>query len=503
MTAFTERINRAADAASCQFLSAAGGSLVTAGVWGASTGAGAGWGLATMGLGGAALLAANLACPDGWDPDGENTLPTTGGALIEPGSCLKTDGCFLEIRDKNGSQVFGDVNQELVSVVLNGFYPNGEPKMLITVVDCQGVLKSDDEPLDRAPIRTQIKPGGNCTGDPAPPQGPIEYDFTTTINDGPDCNINVTLQGFADGGGGRVGPVWKIEPAPGAGRAGGGVISGCNFEPVIQWNPGGDGGSGGGGGNGPIIGPFPPDPDEPGPPGSPPPWVDALQDLITGIAANVITDALEDALAPPVPGTVYRVNSICEVDEDGEPVSLATEIPIGSAVYQSAVLQRLDAVAALLQPLKDYKQPICRERPELKGDFRTISFISDERSAFGDGRLRKRFRYRSQSGIGLDQLVAHWADFVWNAGPVCVQHSGHSWGTPQVWAASATEGKRVIQHAGREAGVDPDQVGQWTVSGSNNPRFGMSGTMRVNTKGGYYWVTERLGSNARPLVMRT
>ena len=217
----------------------------------------------------------------------------------------------------------------------------------------------------------------------------------------------------------------------------------------------------------------------------------------------LLLESLLGYFQPNVPGDIYRLVSVCEKDEDGEPVSRAVEQVIPSTDSISAILSRLDALVPLLQGQKDFKQPICRDKVQPQGDYRTISFISDERSAAGDGRLRKRFRYRSQSGVGLAGVVDHWRDFVWDAGPVCVQHSGHHWGTPQVWAASVDEGKRVIQHAGREAGIDPDQVGKWTVSGSDNPRFGMSGTMRVNTKGGYYWITERLGSNGRPLVGAT
>jgi len=115
----------------------------------------------------------------------------------------------------------------------------------------------------------------------------------------------------------------------------------------------------------------------------------------------------------------------------------------------------------------------------------------------------KRFRYRSESSNDLGRLVDHWSDFTWSAGPVCVQHSGSSVGTPQVWASSADEGKRVIRHAFGEAGVNPDQTGKWTVGGSDNPRYGVPGKMRVCTKGGYYWITERLGSDSRPKVVQT
>jgi hypothetical protein len=151
--------------------------------------------------------------------------------------------------------------------------------------------------------------------------------------------------------------------------------------------------------------------------------------------------------------------------------------------------------------LKEIKDCACNSNEQpLEGDYRTITFISDEYSPEGKRRLSKRFRYRSGSGIGLSGVVEHWRSFTWQAGPVCVSHKGSTLGAPQVWAATAEEGKRVIRHAAGEAGVNADQVGRWLVSGSTDPRYGMPGTMRVNTKGGYYWITSRLGPDERPLV---
>ena len=160
-----------------------------------------------------------------------------------------------------------------------------------------------------------------------------------------------------------------------------------------------------------------------------------------------------------------------------------------------------DDIKAKLDEIKD-----CACGPDeqpLEGDYRTISFISDEYSPEGRNRVRKRFRYRSSSGVGLSGVVEHWRSFTWAAGPVCVSHKGSTLGAPQVWAATAEEGKRVIRHAAGEAGINADQVGRWLVSGSTDPRYGMPGTMRVNTKGGYYWITSRLGPDERPLVQET
>ena len=223
------------------------------------------------------------------------------------------------------------------------------------------------------------------------------------------------------------------------------------------------------------------------------PWADLL------LLLAALLDLL-NAEPPQYEADTYILKGFCEeLNDDGEQPEFST--PILGGTFDVAVLSRLDAMQHLLQAHLGYKTPICTEpKPELKGDWRTISFISDETSPFGKSRLRKRLRYRSESGVELSGLVDHWANFVWEAGPVCVIHKGSSVGTPQVWASSIDEGKRVLRHAFGESGVDPDQVGEWRVSGSDNPRFGVSGTMRVNTDGGYYWITERLGSNNRPQV---
>ena len=210
--------------------------------------------------------------------------------------------------------------------------------------------------------------------------------------------------------------------------------------------------------------------------------------------------------APLLTGTTYYLYPPCEDPEDwglepGEYPEL--EFPIADANAWEGIAKRIDAVAEMIDWHLSCKQPTCKCAPTLEGEFRTISFRSDDVSPYGKSRLRKRFRYRSVSGIDLGGVVNHWRDFSFEAGPVCVQHKGASWGTPQVWAATADEGKRVIRHAAGEAGLDPDSEGQWVISGSNSARVGVSGTMRVDTKGGYYWITARDGSDGRPIVAKT
>ena len=162
-----------------------------------------------------------------------------------------------------------------------------------------------------------------------------------------------------------------------------------------------------------------------------------------------------------------------------------------------------DDLDKIKEELEKLKECACPEKPVQEGDYRTISFRSDETSPFGKSRLRKRFKYRSQSGLDLGAVVDHWADFEFAAGPVAVGHVGSALGSPQVWAATADEGKRVIRHAGGEAGIDPDQVGEWRIGSRDNARYGVSGQMRVDTTGGYYWITARDGSDGPPIVVRT
>ena len=254
---------------------------------------------------------------------------------------------------------------------------------------------------------------------------------------------------------------------------------------------------GGDGGNGPpTVGPFPPD--VPWPPEGPgiPDW---LKNFLSDFAADIVQDTLVELFKSPYAGTTYRLVSVCETDASGEPISEAIEEVIPTLPINDAILTRLDALVPLLQGQKDFKQPVCPP-VKLSGELRTIGFISEDYSPNGRNRLRKRLRYRSVSGIGLNALIDHWKDFEFEAGPVVVKHRGSSWGTVTVWAASSDEGKRVIRHAAGEAGIDADQTGRWEISGSTSTRLGMPGKMKVNTSGGYFWITARDGASARPLV---
>ena len=471
--------------------------------------------------------------PPDW-PDNDTECSEEGG--IAEGQCLQavpgplTEGnCGLILFRNGGTSQYRPVRQ-LIKTCRSGTYPNGTPKVTTTFINCDGELQTDDEAEeDLWPITTEVEDGYGCeryidNPPPKDPDDPIGPDIPGPEDDN-GCKWTLTpIDSYVSSSGVFH---FKYKVCPDKPECG---------ECFTYWHTQ----------DGPQIhtpdAPDPPPPGadctcedgEPGPQGPPGPkgekgdpggdccdeTLSKLDQLISGQQTILdslpeesfdwgrllqillaILDILENP--PEYDANTYTLTGVCEpVNDNGAQPVFST--PVVGGIFPVAALSRLDAMQQLLQAHLGYKTPVCGpERPELKGDYRTLTFVSDEKSPNGDGRVVKRFRYRSESSNDLGRLVDYWADFTWRAGPVCVQHSGSSVGTPQVWAASADEGKRVIRHAFREAGVDPDQVGKWTVGGSDNPRYGMPGTMRVCTKGGYYWITERLGSNNRPLVKRT
>jgi hypothetical protein len=341
-----------------------------------------------------------------------------------------------------------------------------------------------------ASYRLFLQDGNKCEKEapdqPADPTEPIT-DYSPELN----CELTADLGGFLVNPSGNVSPIIKYSAGEPNLRADGGIISGCNwYGDIVQVSP--DGGCGC-----PPTGPLPPDIPWPIPEDGIPEW---LRDLVTGIAADLIADQIDDALEQDLPPAVYKLIAPCDVDSEGNPLEVEVQIPPQKA--NAAIAARIEALVPLLQGQKDFKQPICPPvKPE--GEFRTIGFISEKTSPNGKSALRKRLRYRSVSGLGLNALIDYWKDFRFEAGPVTVKHRGSSWGTITVWAASADEGKRVIRHAAGEAGVDADQTGRWEISGSSSSRLGMPGSMKVNQSGGYYWITARDGSDNRPLVGTT
>ena len=272
-------------------------------------------------------------------------------------------------------------------------------------------------------------------------------------------------------------------------RAGGGRMGGCNFEPTLIVY-GGDGG----GGDGVPIPPVP----TPGDDGQPW-WVPLAKQAAATAAGNLIASGLRALFTQPYEGVLYQMPAPCDVDEEGNPLVWTGSIP--PQAFQKATLDRLDALSNQMAQHLAWKTPICGDVPvDVEGEWRKISFRSDEVSPYGKSRLRKYLRYRSMSGIGLGDLVDHWKTFTWTSGATRVRHSGASWGTVEVWASSLDEGKRVIQHAAREAGIDTAKAGRWTDRVSSSTRLGVSLLMRVDTRKGFYWISMRDGSDNRPIV---
>ena len=494
MTTPNDRFLEATKQGACNFFSAAGSSLTSFGVYSLVTGAGA----APLTAGLAAQMVTAYACT--WDPNGDPPPD-------KPGSyegCAKVERGTLIAQWQTVDDSWIDNTKGLVEIKEYRATPVVDPDS--GTVRYETVLKAIDEEGEEVNkefilsggslgrLRTIIDPNNSfpdarCV-EPAPGGGP---DIPTTTYTDPEsgCVLNVDFQGLVEGQGGLATPVFKISPGAEL-RTDGGVIGGCNFEPTIYMLPPG------GGGDPPVDGPWLPEWDDGPPEGFP--WGDTLRKLAAGLAGNILADEIQKLFEQPWAGVEYRIDPSCT---GAEPAEQPVVVEIPPLKGQDAILTRIDALVPLLQAQKDLKQPICRETPTQEGEYRTISFRSEQTSPFGSGRLRKRFRYRSVSGIGLEELVDYWADFSFEAGPIIVSHKGGSWGAPQVWASTADEGKRVIRHAGGEAGLDPDQVGKWEISGSRDPRFGVSGTMKVDTTGGYYWITARLGSSERPIVAKT
>jgi hypothetical protein len=205
------------------------------------------------------------------------------------------------------------------------------------------------------------------------------------------------------------------------------------------------------------------------------------------------------------PGDFYRLTSVCETNDQGEPVDRAVEVTIPPGFRNPAASSRIrfEAMVELMQGLKDFRQPTCN-RGAAVGQLVSVDFQSDEVSPGGTRRLRKLLRYRDQTNTPLADHTAHWDTFSWEAGPAIVKHINGPWGQVQVWGSDADEAKRVIRHAGTIAGVDPDAVGEWVVTSSTDPRYGQTGTMRLARRktwaGEILQISKRDGPSGRPIV---
>ena len=331
-----------------------------------------------------------------------------------------------------------------------------------------------------------IEGGDKDPGNPDPGFDPYDYTDPET-----NCNYTLKLEGFVQQyKDGPVQPVWNIQSAGETTRAGGGVIGGCSLSPTIYIGGNGDGP---GGPNGPPQVPVPPLP--PGPDDDDIPWwVSALAGAAGGALLNQILEALKNFGSPTFNEGSFTLTAPCDYDEEGNPQTRTWEFLEGS--FEERMNAHQVALMEIMQQHLNWKTPTCTsEKPPLEGEWVTTRWESTEVMPHSGHRLRKQFRYRSKSSLDLAQRSAYWENFQWQSGDVCVIHKGAWWGTPQVWAASEEEGKRVIRFAAGEAGLDPDQVGEWTISRSSSPRYGMSGTMKIQLYKGFPWISSRGGAS--------
>lgn len=485
-----EQLDRAAAATVCDALSAGGTALVGTGVATAAIGGG---GLVPFTLGMASLLAANYACGPTDIQENPNTPPSgTSG-------CIETSGASFPRYSSPGGLTGGagfDGIQwdKIISVVPES---SGDPDYTYYTVTCRridgGVVQADRQLratgttfyLDPGPGASCIRNSDDLPPPPDPYTQPRPYTDPVT-----NCSFIVTPQGFFSKGQDQpVQPVLKIETAP-ALRAGGGIVGGCNFEPVIYV------GGGGGTGQPPTTGPWNPDwPDQPG--GGTPPWLDFVNDLVAGLASQAIADGIRKLTETKYPEGTKTIYAACEYKEDGSKEEFTVNFP--EETYQERVLTALNAITDFQQQILYWKTPICSGAPQpLTGDPVSINWVSDEYSPNGNNRIRKLLTYFDQKNTSLADTVAHWKDFTWDAGPVIVSCVGTPLGKPQVWAVSVDEAKRVINHAAAIAGVDTTNA-QWLVAPPKSARFGMQGKMRVHRgANGALGITKRDGPNGLP-----
>ena len=530
MSNLITRFGPALDLAGCHFLSNLGAGMTTAGVGLIASGAGFKPGAVALAGGALATYAARIGCL--YDQGGKGP---SGGEFCNinmTNVCLVVGKGTAALRGTNsiGFASYGDY-QTLLSISCPKYEPS-DPDSFgwvseyrdVTVIFGGDVITT--EYIFRRPENGAItlyseiyQPDQNDVyGECEPIEDPEPWEGKD-IN---DCDITIQMMGMGASPSGDIAPVLLVEYGhqkdkwlelgrdTGIDRGvinpryGYGYTQTCEFAPVLVW-PQPD--------NPPVFTPIDPGEDLQDALDRLSKQLDerfnALDDELDNILAKLdeLLDQTDDPTDPEdplnIPAGVINFQAFCDKTEAGE-LEQVTYPLLGATTRNqalTAIYQQNTVLAAMLQQHLNWKTPTCDQKPQkFDGFYRTISFVSTEPSPYGPGRLRKRFKYRSQSGLGLGEVITHWKDFTWTSGPVIVEHSGSALGTPQVWAASIDEGKRVIRHAAGEAGIDPDKVGKWSVSGSDNPRYGVSATMIVATKGGYYWITARDGSEGRPVV---
>lgn len=475
----------AAAATLCNF-GTTGAAYAAAAAWGSAY-TGQIWGVVGFGATSAALAAASAANGCYTPPPPEPVIPPAICCQLWSESTADVYWYSDEGLQQNSGYLPSNT-QKLVSVRVGGTKPIGAPASYVayTFVIDRNNNGTEETVFGAGPPEwassgcfSLFSASGSCQGD-APPPEPILPDPPEPIPF-PDpetgCNWSVSMESSYLNAAGNIVIQYKAvadDPA----NCGG---------PLYWWEEAGK--------EPVIVQPDPTDPTKPIPPPEPLP-----------VPCPDPCPPAPDP-CPPIPpphelgATTYQLTGICETVPDGQ-AQPRYDYNIAAGRFEEVLSFKLDAIALMLQQHLELKTPTCsnNNKPVLRGDWRSVHFESDAPSPGGTKPLRKYFRYRSESGSTLAQLGDHWKDFTWEAGSVIVKHEGGWWGNPQVWAASVDEGKRVIRHAAAEAGIDPDQTGQWVVTGSSAPRYGMPGTMRPVLYDGLTWATARTGPSGRPYL---
>lgn len=480
---FTDNLNRAAAAAVCNFLSNGGNQAAAHFIVRGLLTPGSQVPAAAAGLG---LLALNYGCA--YDPN-KITKP------ISLQSCFQADGngFNIDIYGDAGTRIDGFNSVRSGFIWPAGLTPGGNRQWTIDLYMVNGFHYVGNPAANNSwlVIRSSLPAGSKCIS--SAPQGagnPIShttYQHTDTV-----CNINVEHLAWYVETDNTIRPVLKMS-SPLVPYASGGVISGCNFNPVVYV------GGGGGGSEPPHVFPWV---DGPNGPDGAPWWLGAvLQGAVAGVTGAVVGAALKALFPETLPATVYRLRSVCETAPDGSPLDRAVEKAIPQLRFGEGIDARLGALVDIAQGLKDFKQPTCGHVRKT-GRVISVRFRSVEKSPFSDRIKRKGLAYRDQGGAPLEAHSAHWADFSWRAGPVQVVSTGLAWGEPQVWAETEAEGRRVLAHAAAISGINlADPQHRWRVGHSSVAGFGLVLTMRTDRDAaGHIWVAERAGSHGLPQV---
>ena len=447
-----------------------------------------------------------------WDPDGPDPYPPSGDFEGNAaGGCWATDPTrppgILTVEWVNGDKApAGEVEQIYgwsYSLLPTGGVARNCASIQIRKPGSDQIITDEvcnNQNVDVYAVYLTLQGGSRCAGNGSDIPDGVVYPPPQYIENG-DCTYKFELNNVVvDENNQPMGILYKAGPDDRELREG--PITECNIEPTYIFIDAT-------GGPDKTIDPI-------GPDGQEIP-IDEIVKRIRNPVINAVNENTDaklqqyfDERVPMLPGGAWTLQGVCETDEEG---SLIEPQPTfrwewGASSSSSMAAQQLLYMSDLIQQQLNFKHRTCKSSgPELRGQWVTTEWRSLEYSDSGNNVLRKRLRYRSIGDRTLESLVGFWENFAWEAGPVCVIHQGGWWGTPQVWAATEDEGKRVLRQAAENAGFDADAEGEWVVSASSGSRYGRSGTMNIAVINGsgtsWFAITARDGSNGRPDVLTT